>query len=101
MLASLALVTAIAPVAATRAAALDQGVETPGGLTPLYAGPSTGRSTEVGASASPRAARAATVRVTYSGFPDRAKAAVQAALTAAMNDIVAVMQPIAAEMPRK
>ena len=80
MLASLALVTAIAPVAATGAAALDQGVEAPGGLTPLYAGPSTGRSTAVGASATPRAARAATVRVTYSGFPDRAKAAVQAAV---------------------
>jgi hypothetical protein len=29
------------------------------------------------------------------------KAAVQAALTQAMNDIVAVMQPVAAEMPKK
>lgn len=28
------------------------------------------------------------------------KAAVQAALTQAMNDIVAVMQPVAAEMPK-
>ena len=34
----------------------------------------------MGASATPRAARAATIRVTYSGFPDRAKAAVQAAV---------------------
>ena len=81
MLVSLALVTAIAPVASTRAdAGPATGVEAPGGLTPLYAGPSTGRSTEVGASATPRAARAATIRVAYSGFPDRAKAAVQAAV---------------------
>jgi hypothetical protein len=81
VLASLATLTVIVPVTASRAdAGFRRGEQISGTLTPLRAGPSTGRSTQVGSSARPRDARAATIAVTYSGFTTAARNAFQAAV---------------------
>ena len=80
VLATFALLTVIVPVAAARAdAGSSVGVSTPGGLTPVYAGPSIGQ-TQVGSDAARRARRSATIQVTYSGFTTAAKTAFQAAV---------------------
>ena len=72
VLATFAALTVIVPVTASRAdAGFRRGEQARGTQTPLLAGPSTGRSTQVGSSAQPRDARSANIVVTYTGFQHR------------------------------
>ena len=81
VLATFAALTVIVPVTASRAdAGFRQGEQARGTQTPLLAGPSTGRSTQVGSSAQPRDARSANIVVTYTGFTTAARNAFQAAV---------------------
>jgi hypothetical protein len=81
LLATFAVLTVIVPVAAGRAdAGFRRGEVAPGSMKALLAGPSIGRSTQVGSSAKPRAARAANIQVTYTGFTTAARNAFQAAV---------------------